>query len=169
MNKKLLRTFLCFLLSLLFLTGCSQGTGQTNVEGSLEDLVQKIYDHTGEAVELPRGVVNIPLSEDMGSEGGAGIEYYLGAKGIPFTEGVASESLIGAVAYSLVLLRIEDNADMAAVKKQIQDNAPIDKWICVAVDPGDVVVDNLGNLLILIMSENSAVLHESFLKLTEQS
>ncbi|MDR1669073.1 MAG: hypothetical protein LBR76_03870, partial [Oscillospiraceae bacterium] len=95
------------------------------------------------------------------------IDYYIGKTGIPFREGVASESAIGSTAYSLVLLRMEDNADIEKAKTDIKGSVKPNKWICVAVDPGNVVVDSLGNLVILIMSDNSKALHDAFLKLAE--
>lgn len=173
MAKRATIIMLCVLLLTVCFTGCNDknnenGTdNQVNVEGKLEDLIQKMYDNLGGSVELPRGVANITLSEDMGSEGGPNIEYYIGAKEIPFTEGVASESSIGSAAYSVVLLRMEDGADIEAAKKQIKDNVDPAKWICVRVDESNVVVDNIGNLVVLIMSEDSEKIHESFLNLNK--
>jgi hypothetical protein len=166
MKKQLLTALAFILLAAVLTTGCG-GSGAKNVEGTLEELIQRIYDDLGDTVQLPRGVMNIPLSEDMGSEGGPGITHYIGAEGVPFSEGMASESAIGSIAYSLVLLRMEDGADIEAAKTLIKDNVNPAKWICVAVDPSNVVVDNIGNLVVLIMSDDSAKIHESFLKLGE--
>jgi hypothetical protein len=62
---------------------------------------------------------------------------------------------------------MEDGADIEAAKTLIKDSVNPAKWICVAVDPSNVVVDNIGNLVVLIMSDDSAKIHESFLKLGE--
>ena len=106
----------------------------------------------------------IDLSKD-GSENGPDASYYIGSNDIPFTEAVASEAMIMTNAYSLVLLRLEDGADVAAAMAKIREGADPQKWICVGVDPSDVVVDSIGNLVILIMANNSSELHESFLEL----
>ena len=100
-----------------------------------------------------------------GSENGPDASYYIGSNDIPFAEAVASEAMIMASAYSLVLLRMEDGADIEAAKAKIREGADPQKWICVGVDPSDVVVDSIGNLVILIMAHNSSELHESFLAL----
>jgi len=152
---------------LLGISGCGGGGGK-NVEGSTEALLQKIYDGVDKSVTLPF-VMNVPLSENMGSSGGAGIEYYLGKKGLPFKEGIASEAAIGG-AYSVCLIRLNSGADVEKVKKDIKENVDPAKWICYAADT--VIVDNIGDLVILIMTnEKNApglgkALHDSFKKLT---
>ncbi|MDR1692969.1 MAG: hypothetical protein LBR72_06380 [Oscillospiraceae bacterium] len=167
MTNRIAALALAALLLLACIAGCATPKAK-NVEGTLEELIQKIYDNLGDAESLPRGVANLPLSEDMGiNPDGRKIDYYIGSTGIPFSEGVASESLISAVAYSLVLLRMQDNADIEAAKKTIKDTVDPAKWICVAVDPSNVIVDSIGNLVFLVMSDNAAQIHESFLKLAE--
>ncbi|MDR0326333.1 MAG: hypothetical protein LBI19_09595 [Oscillospiraceae bacterium] len=149
--------------------GNGNGGAGGGLEGSLEDIIQKIYDKIDPSVEMPF-TMNTELSEDMGVEEDdfrAPIEYFIFAKGIPFSKGVASEAAIGAIPYSLVLLRLESGANVEDVKKTIRDNANPAKWICVGVDPGDVIVDNIGDLVVLIMSDNSKAIHEAFLKLAE--
>jgi len=151
---------------LLGITGCGDKGGK-NVEGSTKDLLQKIYDGVDKSVTLPF-VENIVLSENMGANGGIGIEYYLGTKGIPFKEGIASEAAIGG-AYSVCLIRLDKGADVAKVKNDIKEKVNPAKWICYTADT--VIVDSIGDLVILIMTnEKSApglgkALHDSFKKL----
>ena len=106
----------------------------------------------------------IDLSHE-GAENGQEASYYIGSNDIPFAQAVASEAMIMAKAYSLVLLRMEDGADIEVAMAKIRENVDPQKWICVGVDPSDVIVDSIGNLVILIMADNSSQLHESFLAL----
>ena len=160
--KKITILALSFALLAVCLSGCS-GEGGQKVEGTLEELTQRIYGNLDPSVELPP-VMNMALTEE-GTEFNPHIEYFIGAKGIPFAEGLVSEAAIGAHAYSLVLLRMEPGADIEAAKALIKENVDPMKWICVGVDPADVVVDSIGDLVVLIMSEHSAALREAFQKL----
>ncbi|MCL2748209.1 MAG: hypothetical protein FWE59_06105 [Oscillospiraceae bacterium] len=141
------------------------------VEAEIADLEAQIQPLRERANQLyailidPATMENQALTEE-GTEFNPNIEYFLGAKGIPFIEGVSSEPAMSA-AYSLVLLRMEPGADIEAAKKTIKDNVDPSKWICAIVDPSDVIVDNIGDLVILIMADNSKELHEAFLQLAD--
>jgi hypothetical protein len=42
------------------------------------------------------------------------------------------------------------------------------KWVCVGVDPDNVIVDSIGDVVILIMSDDNAqALHQAFLALQD--
>ena len=170
--KKLIVIITCITLLTAVLVGCTGGNSNNsavtpvkNIPGELSDIVKKIYDNLDDSVQIPP-VMNEELTKE-GTRFNTSIEYFIGSKDIPFKEGLVSEAAIGAHAYSLVLLRMEPNADIEAAKKTIKDNVDPRKWICVGVDPGDVIVDNIGDLLILIMSESSKELHEAFMKLAD--
>jgi len=138
-----------------------------NVEGDLSELVQKIYENLkniDDSIQLPF-TMEMELTEE-GTQFNPNVEYFIGVKNIPFKEAVVSEAAIGSQAYSLVLLRMEAGADIDSAGKLIKENVDPRKWICVGVDPSDVVVDSIGDLLILIMSDHSAKLQEAFLQLS---
>ena len=139
--------------------GLSEGE-IAELQAELDEL-QQLYN------ELSKFRIPFTFEQDLTQEGGQfnPISYFLGADDIPFAEGVASEAAIGAQAYSLVLLRMEANADIEAAKTKIKNGVDPMKWICAGVDPSDVIVDNLGDLVILIMADSSKALHESFLEL----
>jgi len=151
--KKRVSIILSVILLAVLLAGCTpdSGAGGKTIEGTVEEILERIYDGLGEDVQLPF-VMNAPLSEDMGVENdGIRITYYLGVTGIPFAEGVASEAAIGG-AYSICLLRMEKGADIEKAKKDIKDNVDPRKWICYMADV--VIVDNIGDLVILIMTND---------------
>ena len=134
--KKL--SLLVIIFSLLFLmTGC----GNKNVEGSLEEIMSSVYENLDDE-NKPMMLENIDINEEN-------IEYYLGTADIEFEEAIASESMTGSIAHSVVLVRVKDNANIEDIKKKIEDNVDPRKWICVEAE--NVVVKSKGNLIILIM------------------
>lgn len=123
------------------------GCGSKNVEGKLSDLMDKLYVNFNED-ELPMALTQIEVTEEN-------VEYYLGSKEIEFKEALATESMTGSIAYSVILVRTEEGADVEKVKKQIKDNIDPRKWICVGVDDEDVVIENKGDLIIVIVVDDS--------------
>jgi transcriptional antiterminator Rof (Rho-off) len=71
--------------------------------------------------------------------------------------------MISTVPHSVVLLKMKDGADIEAAKKAVAENADPQKWICVGVSEENVVVESVGNYIILIMDDNSQKFRENFL------
>lgn len=115
---------------------------EKNVEGTLEEIMTKIYAGISEE-ELPMMLGNIELTSDN-------IENYVGTSDIEFKEGIASESAVGSIAHSVVLLRLNDASKADETVKKIEENANPIKWIC--VEASNVIVKSKGDLVILIMS-----------------
>lgn len=134
----------------LSLSACSQ---VPEIGGTLEEIMQKIYD--GAEVTNQYFVYNTVVNEENRKG-------YLGTDDVSFLEGIASEPMISTLPHSIVLIRVENGSNIEAAKKLIKDNADPRKWICVGVDEENVVVDNIGNLIVLIMSNDSAAFHASF-------
>lgn len=130
-------------VTLFSLTGC----GEKQVEGTLEEIMTKVYADVPED-ERPMMLTNIEVTEEN-------IENYLGTKDFEYEEALASESAVGSIAHSVVLIRMKDGADVEEAKKKIEENANPRKWIC--VEANDVVVKNKGNLIILIMSSSNYI------------
>ena len=130
-------------VTLFSLTGC----GEKQVEGALEEIMTKVYADVPEN-ERPMMLTNTEVTEEN-------VENYLGTKDIEYEEALASESAVGSIAHSVVLIRMKDGADVEEAKKKIEENANPRKWICVEAD--DVVVKNKGNLIILIMSSSNYI------------
>lgn len=146
LKKRLLVLALCF-IAILTITGCSNK--MTHIEGKLEDLMTKVYDGISED-KLPMMLQNIELTEET-------IEYYIGTKDIKWKEAIASESPIGSIAHSVVLIRMAEDAtskDIEDAKTKIKEKADPRKWICVEAE--NVFVESKGDLIILIMSDEKA-------------
>ena len=140
------KLFLVLIMGVLCfsLTGC----GEKNVEGTLEEIMTKVYADIPED-ERPMMLMNTEVNKEN-------IDYYLGTADIEYESALASESGVGSIAHSVVLLRTKDNADIENIKTTIKENVDPRKWICVGVEEDDVIVKNKGNLIILIMVEDEA-------------
>ena len=138
--KKVLLVFTAMFLALT-LTGC----GEKNVEGSLEEIMDKVYATIPES-ERPMMLMNVEVNEEN-------VEMYLGTSDIEYEEALASESATGSIAHSVVLVRVKDNANVELIKEKIENSVNPRKWICVEAD--EVEVESKGNLIILIMSSES--------------
>ena len=123
------------------MTGCEND----NVEGKLEDLMTKMYADIKED-ERPM-LANTPVDSEN-------IEYYLGDASIEYSEALASEPMMGSIAHSVVLVRAKDGADIEGIKTKIKEKVDPRKWICVGVEKEDVIVENRGNLIVLIMVQD---------------
>ncbi len=130
--------------SILMLCFAMTGCGSKNIEGTLPELMEKVYKDIGED-EFPMFVENIEITEEN-------VENYLGSKDIEFKEALASESMVTSVAYSVVLVRTKEGADVEKVKKQIKESVNPNKWICVGVE--EVIVESKGDLIIVILSDD---------------
>lgn len=128
-------------IGLFLLTGCTK-----NVQGSLEDIMAQVYADIPED-ERPMMLTNTAINEEN-------IEYFLGTKDIEYSEALASESGVGSIAHSVVLLRTKENADVDKIKEQIEKNVNPRKWVCVGVEEDEVIVENKGDLIILIMVQD---------------
>lgn len=130
-------------VTLFSLTGC----GEKQVEGTLEEIMTKVYADVPED-ERPMMLTNTEVTEEN-------VENYLGTKDIEYEEALTSESAVGSIAHSVVLVRMKDGANIEDAKKKIEENVNPRKWICVEAE--DVVVKNKGNLIILIMSSSNYI------------
>ena len=149
---------------LLSLVGCSSNKTKSDsvLSEDLTKIVEKIYETANfddkEMNDYLKGYENITLDK-------SNADMYLGDSNIDFKEGICSEPSMNAIAYELVLLRLDDNADVEAVKKQIKENANPRKWICVEAE--EVVVENVGNVVLFLMAdkEEATPIKEAFLNL----
>ena len=144
----------------LGVAACSSGKAATGdeVTGNLEELMEKVYKDTN--LEFP-GTQITEITPDN-------VEYFLGTSDVKYDEAIGSEPMMSSQAHSVVLLRASEGADIEAIKTKIKENVDGRKWICVEVEEQNIITDNIGNLVILIMDENSEAIQNSFLNLKEQ-
>ena len=144
---------LCMFAFCFVLTGC----GEKNIEGTLPDIMTKLYEGISEE-EKPMMLDNIELNSEN-------FEYYAFVKDVKYKEAIASESMTGATPHSVVLIRLENAKDSEQVVKEIKEKANPRKWICVEAENTYVV--SKGDLVVLIMSNELAPkIKENFEKLS---
>ena len=148
--KKISVLVLVFVLMFTFVA-CSAPT-EEKLEGSLTEIMQQVYE--GIDTELP-SLADTAITKENSS-------YFLGVEGMDFVEGIASEPMISAIAHSVCLVRVEDGSDIEQIKANIKDNVDGRKWICVGVEEENIIVENIGDVIILAMTENSQVIIDSF-------
>jgi len=66
--------------------------------------------------------------------------------------GVLSESMTGSQAYSMVLLRVKDEADAQTIADAVLNNVQMNKWVCTMADKARVVT--FGDKLLFVMSNS---------------
>lgn len=135
--SKLLVVFMVFVS--LLMTGC----GNKNIEGSLSDIMDKLYEGI---TEKPMMLSNIELNDEN-------FENYAFVD-VKYKEAIASESMVGSIPHSVVLIRLENASDADQVVKDIEKNANPRKWICVEAE--NTYVLSKGDLVVLIMSNDNA-------------
>ncbi len=146
--------FMLLMVITLSLVGC----GQKNIEGNLSDLMDQIY------AEVPEDKIPIFLEKTEITE--ENVENFLGSKDIEFEEALVSEPGISSIAHSVILVRTKKGADVEKVKSQIKESINPRKWVCVWVEDEDVIIDNKGNLIVVIMTNDiSEELYNGFKKL----
>ncbi|MEG0805327.1 MAG: Ig-like domain-containing protein [Lachnospiraceae bacterium] len=122
----------------------------------LERIMEKIYE--GVSIELPK-VWNKKIDSESSM-------YYLGIKNTDLEQGIASEAMINVIPYSVCLVRVKDGSDVEQVKTDIKENVDPRKWVCVSVEPENVKVSSIGNVILLVMTnEGSQEIVDSFQRL----
>lgn len=119
---------------------------EANVEGTLEEIMAKVYAGFGED-ELPMlGDMPVDVTDKDA------VEYYLGTSELSIKEALVREPMMGSIPHSVVLVRLNDAKDAEAAVAKIKEKANPRKWIC--VEAKNVVVDSIGDLVILIMVDS---------------
>jgi hypothetical protein len=156
MMKKISLLIALFFTTLL-LVGCGEPK-EKNIEGTLDEILTKIYADIKKD-ELPKlETINVlERAEDMTDEDYSyRIQSFIGSDKIKYKEVLASEPNMSSIAYSVVLVRMEKDADIEKAKTEIKENVNPRKWFCVGVEKEDVIVKNKGDLIILIMVADEA-------------
>ncbi len=142
--KKLLTLSIALVLSLT-LVGCGNNQttqGGKGPEGSLEEILDKIYET--KKPEFMIGSIPVDLTDELSTKSFTGLD-----NTDLIDEALASESMMGSQAYSLVLARVKDASKMNEVANAMKDGIDQRKWICVEADNLRVV--GAGDVVMLIM------------------
>ena len=118
------------------------GKGEKNVEGTLEEIMAKVYEGIPEE--------NLPMLTDIPVDNES-VEGFLGTTEVSYKEALAKEPMISSIPHSVVLVRLNDAKDAKAAVEKIKASVNPRKWIC--VEASNVVVKSKGDLVILIMAD----------------
>ncbi len=117
-----------------------------NVEGTLTEIMEKLNKEIPED-NIPMALGDIEITEET-------IANFVGTEDIEYKEALASESQIGSIAHSVVLIRTKENADIESIKTKIKENVNPRKWICVGVEDDEVIIKNKGDLIVVIIIQD---------------
>lgn len=115
-------------------------------EEELTTLVDEIYENV--TIEMPM-LMTMPIdltdidavTSFTGLENAENIEY-----------AVASEPMMSAQAYSMVLVKVKDGVNADTVAKEMNENVNERKWICVTAE--SIYTAASGNVICLVMSND---------------
>lgn len=112
-----------------------------SLEEIYNDFISKV------SAELPSMVQN-SVSDDMFS-------YYFGVdKPAGTKEAFVSEPMVGAMPFSITLLRVEGDADLAALASDIKSSVDPRRWICVEASFVETAVR--GDVILLVLDGDNA-------------
>ena len=145
--KKVIAFALSLMLALSLFAGCGKSSSsstaeQANLEGSLEEILAKVYDGI---TEMPM-TMEQELTEDNS-------EYNVGVARSEYVEGLASDAAINAIAFSVCLMRAESAEAAQTLAEQVEEKANPNKWVCVEAEAK--IVDRIGDVVILIMADQT--------------
>ena len=172
MTKKLLSLVLILALALSLVacgkTTTSNETSSSEVASSnagklddanLEELMAQIYAGIEQQIN---SLANQVITEENA-------KYFAGLLSLEdVEEALVSEPMIGSIAHSVCLIKVKEGADIEAVKEEIKTNIDPRKWICVGVEPEQVIVENNGRMILLVLdAENGENILNSFNELAK--
>ena len=165
--KKLISLLLVLVLAFSF-AACSNSDSSVvsseeaeakKIDGTLEEIMTQIIDTVDVDDEVKEYVLGrlMFLEADADSE-----EYYLGKAGLNYTESYIGEPMMSSVAFSMVLVRVENPEEAETIAAEIKANVNPNKWICVGVEEDQVQTAYVNDVVFLIMAENADKYIEAF-------
>lgn len=167
--KKLLSVCLAAAMMLTLFAGCGSKVEETipetstepavSVEGTMEELLNKVIEE--QSVEFMGGVIPIDLT-DTSEDGLWVVKNYTGLDNADeITEAAAYEPMIGSIAFSMVMVRVNPEVGTKGVAEAMKAGIDTRKWICVEAD--DLLVAGYADVVMLIMLDsNSGMTAQSF-------
>ena len=137
--KKGFKLLVCT-LSLLLIAGCVNSSKHPE---TIDEVMDGVYEGLKEE-ELPMMLELFPIDEENE-------EWFLGTTEIDYKEALACESGVGSVPHSVVLIEAKKAEDVENIKKQLKDSMNGHKWVCVGVQDEDIIIENQGNYIIMIL------------------
>lgn len=122
---------------------------EVTADAELSGMVDQIYE--AYPVELMMMTTSaVDLSDESWLTYNTGLTAEQGAL---VDAGVLSESMTGSQAYSMVLLRVKDEADAQTIADAVLNNVQMNKWVCTMADKARVVTFRDKVLFVMSNSE----------------
>ncbi|MCI5774165.1 MAG: hypothetical protein MR210_06335 [Erysipelotrichaceae bacterium] len=179
-----MKKLLFLVLSMFLLVGCSSGntttenTPATSETPSVETTAPATEETVPDRNTTPDGITIVNGEEvdeqlaNIAKELYGGLEMEMNyvfyilepetfetAAFVPYQEGlsgVSADPMIGSIPHSLVLLKVEDDSiDGAALAKQMEENADLNKWICVSAEAKKAIYKD--GYIMFVMSDQATV------------
>ena len=156
--KKLISLLLALTLVVAMAAGCTNNGGETTeatteatepaktpLADNMETVAGKIIEKN--PVEFMGGAMPLDLTDLEG------LTYNTGLKSADkIKEAVLYGPMMGSIAFSMVLVRVNDAADAQAVAQEMSDNIDTRKWIC--VEANEKITVGYCDVVMLIMLDN---------------
>lgn len=113
-------------------------------DSKLAEMINALYEKHPEELYLDRNAID--LTDEYMVSSFIGLDTEMADK---LSEAVVSEPMMSSQAYSLVMVRVKDAADTAAVAEAMKNGINPRKWICVEAD--DVRVAASEDVILLYM------------------
>ena len=140
--KKLIAFVLVLVMAASMVACGNKAAEKTPLAGTMEENVQKIMEIA--PVEFMGGSMPVDLTD------ADAVFYFTGlSDASKVTDAVVYESMLGAQAFSLVLVRVAEGADTKVVAQEMTEGIDTRKWICVGAD--EKIVAGYGDVVMLIM------------------
>lgn len=146
--------------------GGNAGSADTaaNLEGTCSEILTQVYETAELDADFKEALqyfenTAIPTDDtDMQT-------FMIGTTDVAFTDSVYSAPMMSSIAYQCVLLRLEEGADVEAAKETLLASADPRKWVC--VEPESVLVENVGDVVMVIMADEpmATAIKDAFLAL----
>lgn len=135
------------LISAFCLAGTLMACGGQKEEAvssmSLQDVMNALYEGIAED-DLPMFGEDVVITKENA-------DWYLGTTEAVYDEGLAREPMISSIAHSTVLLRVEDEGEIDETMELIRNSINTNKWICVGIDPSELVLEKKGNIILMVI------------------
>lgn len=152
-----MKRIIAIIMSVVMLVGlCACGgndaqSGGATIEGDLVSVINQMYADVELDSEIKESF-SYHMIEAITEETE---EYVLGTTAIDYVEAAYAMPMMSAVAYQLVLVRVDESADVEAVKAELEGAFDEGKWVCVM--PEKVITANVGNVIMLLAGTEDVV------------
>lgn len=152
---------------LVGMTACGGNSGEeaaANLEGTCSEILAQVYENAELDADF-REALTYFANEAIPADDAEMQTYMIGTSDVAFTDSVYSAPMMSSIAYQCVLLRLEEGADVEVAKETLLASADPRKWVC--VEPESVLVENVGDVVMVIMADEpmATAIKDAFLAL----